>query len=275
MKMNNRLKIGIFLLSIFVLGSLILPFFNEVDPTKQNIYPKKLPVSLEHPLGTNSLGQDIFWWLVFSIRNSLILGVTVSIFTTFIAGAVGLISGYLGGGADRVIMTLTDSVIAIPLFPILIVLATLVRGQTSFTIVGVILVIFGWAWGARTIRSMALSLREREFISMAKFSGSTTLEIVFREVFPYVYAYLVVSFINAILWVITMESSLAVIGLSKVEIPTLGSIIFWALNYNALLIGQYLWIVAPVVATVLLFLGLFLTSTGYNQMYATRRGHAT
>ena len=274
MKMNNRLKIGVFLLSIFVLGSLILPFFNEVDPTKQNIYPKKLPVSLEHPLGTNSLGQDIFWWLVFSIRNSLILGVTVSIFTTFIAGAVGLISGYLGGGADRVIMTLTDSVIAIPLFPILIVLATLVRGQTSFTIVGVILVIFGWAWGARTIRSMALSLREREFISMAKFSGSTTLEIVFREVFPYVYAYLVVSFINAILWVITMESSLAVIGLSKVEIPTLGSILFWALNYNALLTRQYVWIVAPVVATVLLFLGLFLTSTGYNQMYATRRGHA-
>ena len=272
MKMNNRLKIGIFLLSIFVLGSLILPFFNEVDPTKQNIYPKKLPVSLEHPLGTNSLGQDIFWWLVLSIRNSLILGVTVSIFTTFIAGAVGLISGYLGGGADRVIMTLTDSVIAIPLFPILIVLATLVRGQTSFTIVGVILVIFGWAWGARTIRSMALSLREREFVSMAKFSGSKTLEIVFREVFPYVYAYLVVSFINAILWVITMESSLAVIGLSKVEIPTLGSIIFWALNYNALLIGQYLWIVAPVVATVLLFLGLFLTSTGYNELYAKRRG---
>jgi peptide/nickel transport system permease protein len=171
-------------------------------------------------------------------------------------------------------MTLTDSVIAIPLFPILIVLATLVRGQTSFTIVGVILVIFGWAWGARTIRSMALSLREREFISMAKFSGSTTLEIVFREVFPYVYAYLVVAFINAILWVIAMESSLAVIGLSKVEIPTLGSILFWALNYNALLTRQYVWIMAPVVATVLLFLGLFLTSTGYNQMYATRRGHA-
>jgi peptide/nickel transport system permease protein len=71
-----------------------------------------------------------------------------------------------------------------------------------------------------------------------------------------------------------MEAALAVIGLSKVEIPTLGSIIFWALNYNALLIGQYLWVVAPVVATVLLFLGLFLTSTGYNQMYATRRGHA-
>jgi peptide/nickel transport system permease protein len=275
MKMNTRLKIGIVILVIMVLGSFLLPLLNDVDPTKQNTYPKNLPLSLEHPLGTNTLGQDIFWWLVYSVRNSLILGISVSIFTTFISGAVGLISGYLGSSADRVIMTLTDSVIAIPLFPILIVLATVVRGNTSFMIVGVILVIFGWAWGARTIRSMALSLREREFINMAKFSGSSTLDIVFKEIFPYVYAYLVVGFINAILWVITMESSLAVIGLSKVEIPTLGSIIFWALNYNALLTGHYVWVIAPVVATVLLFLGLFLTSTGYNQMFATRRGHAT
>jgi peptide/nickel transport system permease protein len=275
MKMNARLKIGIIILAIFTLGSLVLPSFNDVDPTRHGTYLKNMPISREHLLGTNSLGQDIFWFLVHAVRNSLKLGVSVSIVTTLVAGTVGLIAGYVGGALDRVIMTITDTVIAIPTFPILIVLASLVRGNTSFTIVGVILVIFGWAWGARTIRSMALSLREREFISMAKFSGSTTLEIVFKEVFPYVYAYLVVSFINAILWVTTTEAALAVIGLSKVEIPTLGSILFWALNYNALFIGQYVWVVAPVVTTTILFLGLFLTSTGYNQMYATRRGHAS
>jgi peptide/nickel transport system permease protein len=274
MKMNNRLKIGIIILAIFVVGSLILPLFNDIDPTKQGTYAKKLPPSLENPLGTNSLGQDIFWFLVYAVRNSLMLGVSVSIVTILVAGTVGLIAGYVGGSFDRVVMTLTDTVIAIPTFPILIVLSTLVRGQTSFMIVGGVLVFFGWAWGARTIRSMALSIREREFISMAKFSGSTTLEIVFKQVFPYVYAYMVVAFINAILWVTTTEAALAVIGLSKVEIPTLGSIIFWALTFNALFTGQYMWVVAPVVATIILFLGLFLTSTGYNQMYATRRGHA-
>jgi len=274
MKMNNRLKIGIVILTIMVLGSFLLPLFHDADPTKQGTFPKNLPPSLAHVLGTNSLGQDLFWWLVYAVRNSLILGVSVSIFTTLIAGTVGLTAGYVGGGSDRVIMTLTDVIIAIPVFPILIVLATLVRGQTSFLIVSVILIFFGWAWGARRVRSMALSLREREFINVAKFSGSTTLKIVFREVFPYVFAFMVVDFINAILWVINTEAALAVIGLSNVEIPTLGSIVFWALNYNALFIGQYMWIVAPVVATVVLFLGLFLTSTGYNQMYATRRGHS-
>ena len=79
---------------------------------------------------------------------------------------------------------------------------------------------------------------------------------------------MVVGFINTILFAINTEAALAVIGLSKVQIPTLGSIIFWALNYNALMIGQTAWIIAPIVATVLLFLGLFLTSTGYNELFA-------
>lgn len=272
--MNLRLKVGITIIAVFVLGSIILPFFNTVDPAQQGTYYKNMPVSAEHLLGTNSQGQDIFWFLIFAIRNSLILGVTVSIFTTLVASAVGLSAGYIGGWYDRVVMILTDSVIAIPSFPILIVLGTLVRGNTSFAIVGVILVIFGWAWGARTVRSMALSIREREFISTSRFSGSNTFEVIFNEIFPYVFAYVVVGFINSILFVINTEAALAVIGLSKVEIPTLGSILFWALNYNAMFTGQYTWIVAPVVATVMLFLGLFLTSTGYNQMFSTRRGHA-
>lgn len=274
MKMNLRLKIGIVILSVFILGSITLPFFNTVDPSQQGTYFKNMPVSAQHLLGTNSQGQDIFWFLIFAIRNSLILGVTVSIFTTFIASVVGLSAGYIGGWYDRAVMTITDSVISIPSFPILIVMGALVRGNTSFTIVGIILVIFGWAWGARTVRSMALSIREREFINTARFSGSNTAQVIFNEIFPYVFAYMVVGFINSILFVINTEAALAVIGLSKVEIPTLGSIIFWALNYNAMFIGQYLWIVAPVVATVILFLGLFLTSTGYNQLYSTRRGHS-
>ena len=275
MKMNVRLKIGIIILAIFTLGSFILPSFNDVDPSRQGSYPKNLPPSLEHPLGTNSLGQSIFWFLVIAIRNSLILGVSVSCVTTLTAGTLGLLAGYVGGLTDRVLTALMDTFIAIPAFPILIVLSVLVRGNTNFYIVGFILVFFGWPWSARTVRSMALSIREREFISMARFSGASTLEIVFKEVFPYVYALLVVAFIDAILWVTTTEAALAVIGLSKVEIPTLGSIIFWALSYNALFIGQHMWVAAPVVATIILFLGIFLTSTGYNQMYATRRGHAT
>lgn len=274
LQLNLRLKLGITILAIFAIGSLTLPFFTDVNPSAQGTYLKNLAPSWDHLLGTNTQGQDIFWFLVFSVRNSLMLGVAVSICVTIIATLVGLSAGYIGGWFERGVMLITDSFITIPVFPILIVLGALVRGQTSFWIVGLLLVVFGWAWGARTVRSMALSIREREFINMARFSGAGTLEIILKEVFPYVYAYMVVGFINTILFAINTEAALAVIGLSKVEVPTLGSIIFWALNYNAMFIGQYTWIVAPVVATVLLFLGLFLTSTGYNEMFAARRGHS-
>ena len=274
LKLNGRLYIGLTIVAILALGSLILPLFNPVDPAAQGTYLKNLPLSGKHLLGTNALGQDIFWFLVFAIRNSLLLGVGVSLGITAISTFLGLSAGYIGGWYERIVVIFIDTFITIPVLPILIVLGALVRGNTSFAIVGVIMICFGWAWNARTIRSMALSLREREFINMARFSGAGTFDIILREIFPYVYAYMVVGFINTILFAINTEAALAVIGLSKVQVPTLGSIIFWALNYNALLIGQTAWIIAPIVATVLLFLGLFLTSTGYNELFAERRGVA-
>lgn len=273
-KLNLRLTIGLTIVTILAAGSLILPFFTSVDPAAQGTYLKNLPPSPAHLLGTNALGQDIFWYLVFAVRNSLILGVTVSIGITAISTFLGLSAGFIGGWYERVVVVFMDTFITIPVLPILIVLGAVVRGNTSFMVVAGILIIFGWAWNARTIRSMALTLREREFINMARFSGAGVMPIIAREIFPYVYAFMVVGFINTILFAINTEAALAVIGLSNVVIPTLGSIIFWALNYNAIMIGQPLWIIAPIVTTVALFLGLFLTSTGYNELFAERRGVA-
>lgn len=273
-RLNTRLYIGLTITGIIVLAAFVLPLFSSVDPASQGTYFKNLPMSPKHLFGTNALGQDIFWFLVFSIRNSLMLGISVSLGCTIISALVGISAGYIGGWYERVAITLTDTFITIPVFPILIVLSALVRGKTSFVTVALILICFGWAWNARTIRSMALTLREREFINMARFSGASTWHIISKQIFPYVYSYLVVGFINTILFAINTEAALAVIGLSNVSVPTLGSIIFWALNYNAMMIGQVLWIVAPIVTTVLMFLGLFLTSTGYNEFFAERRGVA-
>lgn len=273
-RLNARLYIGLSIITMFFLGSFILPFFTEVDPAAQGTYLKSMPLSAKHFLGTNALGQDIFWFLVFAIRNSLLLGLGASLGITLLSTFLGMSAGYIGGWYERIVVLFIDTFITIPILPILIVLGALVRGNTSFAIVAVILIVFGWAWNARTIRSMVLSLREREFINMARFSGAGTFDIIYREIFPYVYSYMVVGFINTILFAINTEAALAVLGLSKIQIPTLGSIIFWALNYNALMIGQIAWIIAPIVATVLLFLGLFLTSTGYNELFAERRGVA-
>jgi peptide/nickel transport system permease protein len=194
----------------------------------------------------------------------------VGVGVTVISTVVGLSAGFIGGNFERVLMLIVDSFITIPLLPLLIMLGALIRANQAFLVLAIIA--FGWAWGARTTRSMALSLREREFINMARFSGAGTFDILLREIFPYVTAYMLVNFINTMLFAINTEATLAVIGVSRVEIPTLGSIVFWALNYNALFTGNYIWLVAPIVASVLLFLGLFLSSTGFNAAFANRRG---
>lgn len=269
---NIRLALGFIIVLVLGVGSFILPMFAPVDPSVQATYLKNMPISWDHWLGTNALGQDIFWFLVFAIRNSLMLGVMVGVGVTIISTAIGLSAGYIGGNFERGVMLVVDTFITMPLLPILIILGAVIRGNTTFFTVGFIIIIFGWAWGARTIRSLALSLREREFINMARFSGANTFQIILREVFPYVTAYMLVGFINTVLFAVNTEATLAVIGLSKVEVPTLGSIIFWALNYNALFTGNYPWLVAPIVATITLFLGLFLLSTGFNQAFANRRG---
>jgi len=270
--LNGRLALGLTLIAILGVGSFVLPIFCPVDPSVQATYLKNMPISGAHWLGTNALGQDILWFLVFAIRNSLMLGVLVGVCVTVISTIVGLSAGYIGGNFERAVMLIVDSFITIPLLPILIILGAVIRGNSSFLTVGFIIVVFGWAWGARTIRSMALTLREREFINMARFSGANTFDILLREIFPYVTAYMLVGLINTVLFAINTEATLAVIGLSKVEVPTLGSIIFWALNYNALFTGNYVWLVAPIIATVLLFLGLFLSSTGFNAAFASKRG---
>lgn len=271
---NIRLKIGLAILLLFIVVAFGISWLAPVDPAQQSSYLPYLPVSAEHLLGTNALGQDIFWFLTVSVRNSLLLGLGVAACTTVISLAVGLAAGYHGGIADRLIMLVNDSFIVIPTFPILIVLSSLVRGRAGFPAIVAILIAFGWAFNGRTIRSVALSVREREFVHMARFSGCGTARIVSQEIFPYVYAYAVVGYINAILYAINVEAALAIIGLSDVETPTLGSAVYWANTYSAIMTGNYVWIGAPVVAISLLFLGLFLTSTGYNERFAERRGHS-
>src|SRR5579884_1004544 len=132
---NLRLKLGLAIVAIFVLGRFILPFFSSVDPSQQGTYLKNMPLSPQHLLGTNALGQDIFWFLVFAIRNSLLLGVTVSLGITIISTLVGLSAGYIGGWYERIIMLVIDTFVTIPILPILIIiLSALARGNSSFVV---------------------------------------------------------------------------------------------------------------------------------------------
>ena len=103
-KLNGRLYVGLSIIAIFILSSFLLPLLNSVDPAEQGTYLKNLPISGRHLLGTTALGQDIFWFLVTAIRNSLLLGVGVSLGVTVISTFLGLSAGFIGGWYERIVV---------------------------------------------------------------------------------------------------------------------------------------------------------------------------
>lgn len=266
-----RLYLGLLLLGVCVVLGGILPWFAPGDPLVWYSAPRNQGPSAAYWLGTTSLGQDVFWLLTYALRNSIILGLIVAGLSTVIGVFLGLAAGYAGGWLDRVLSFFMDALLCIPTLPILILMAALFGGQLALPIVGLLLVVFNWPYPARQVRAVALTMREREFINVAWFSGESSTRILVRHIFPYIAGWSAANFINTVLVGISTESALAVIGLSSAQQATLGTMIYWAINYQALLGGKYVWIGSPVIAIVLLFIGLFLVSSGLSMKSAARR----
>ena len=133
--------------------------------------PPDLPPSWSTSLGTTSRGQDVFWQLTFAIRNTLLFGIAVAVISRVLALVVGLVAGYTGGWVDRVLMSINDTFIVIPLFPILVLFYFVMQDHMSWGLLALIMACLGWAYDARLIRSVAMSLRTREFTETGVFSG--------------------------------------------------------------------------------------------------------
>lgn len=242
-----------------------LSFFSPYDPTRWAAFPRDLPPSPDNLLGTDSRGIDIFWTAAFAVRNSLIIALVAGLVSRIITIPVALLAGYKGGITDRILMFMSDSFLVIPLFLIIVLLAVLVRDNLNLVTLGLMLACFGWAWDARVIRSEILSLRERDFTLTAVLSGNSTLRLVMQEYMPFVTPLVFATLINVMAWAIGLEITLAILGLVNVNIPTLGTMIFWALNYQAILLGHWWWILPPVVLSMLLFVALYWLSVSNSE----------
>ncbi|MGI6238724.1 MAG: ABC transporter permease [Christensenellales bacterium] len=270
---SARFKIGFVAVGILVICAFILTqLYTGPNIIEYNTYKKNLPISSENLLGTTALGQDTFWMLMFSLRNSIMIGVIVGVFGTVVGVLYGLIAGFVGGALDRVMMTISDTFIVIPSLPVLILMTALMSGSLTILPIALVLSLFAWAHPARHVRAMCLSMRERDFISTARFSGEGILQIVVTEILPYLLTWSLSNFMNAILVAIGQESSLAVLGLSSSNLPTLGNMIKWARDRNAILGGRWLWVGSPIVTTMVLFISLFMLITGYNEYISKKRG---
>jgi len=261
---NLEFRIGALLVGIVLVLSL-LAGFSPFPPEDVYVVPPDLPPSAAYWLGTTSRGQDVFWQLTFALRNTLLFGFTVAVISRALALAIGLLSGYKGGWIDRVLMSVNDTFIVIPLLPILVLFYFVLRDSMSWAMLALIMASLGWAYDARLIRSVAISLKRREFTQSSVFSGMSTREILLHEHLPYVMPIVFSTTMNNMVWSIGLEVTLAVLGFTDINTPTIGGMIYWANQHTAMVAGVWWWIAFPTAAIVMTFIGLFLLAVSMNE----------
>lgn len=263
LRYNVQFAIGATLtLVIVILAG--MSFLSPYDPLDTYVVALDAPPSWQYPFGTTSRGQDVFWILTFALRNTLLFGIAVAVLSRLFSLTVGLVAGHVGGRTDRVLMALNDTFIVIPLFPILVLFYFVLRDHMNWALLALAMASLGWAYDARLIRSVMMSLKTREFTRTATFSGMSGAEIMVKEHLPFVLPIVFSTALNNINWSIGLEVTLSVLGFTNIDTPTVGTMLFWANQHSALISGVWWWYTIPTVFIMLTFIGLFLLAVSLN-----------
>ncbi len=261
---NLKLTVGLGMVLTVILFGYAGPIFVDMANTEVGSVTQGLPPSSEHLLGTDAQGRDMLAWLIEATPASLRVGLLAGALGVVFGVAVALVGGFYGGIVDNLLRSVTDVMLTIPSLLVLIVLASAVR-VVSLEMMALIIATFAWMGPARVIRAQVLTLRERSFIELAKLSGESNMNIIFKELMPNLMPYILAAFVGSLLGSILAATGLEFLGLGPANISTLGNILFWQDFYNALIRGMYWWWGPPIVIFVLLFTGLFLASMGLDE----------
>jgi peptide/nickel transport system permease protein len=261
---NAKATTGAILLLAFIVLALIPGVFAKDDPTAQ-VYPKNLGASAAHLFGTSGLGQDTFAQAVFGTRQVLEIAFGAGLASTLIAALIGVAAAYLGGFWDGALNLLTDVILVIPLFPLLIVIAAYVHSSGTGVMIAV-LTFTGWSYTARQLRSQALALRGRDFLAAAKVRGERASYIIAVEILPTMTSLLVAAFLTNALYDVLFASSLQFIGLGDPNSTSWGTMLYWAQNNESLQAGYYLQAIVPGVAIAMLGAGLALLNYAFDEI---------
>jgi peptide/nickel transport system permease protein len=262
---------GFAMLALVVLMALLASWLAPYDPnattrvTIDMIYARP---DAAHWLGTDDAGRDVLTNLIYGARVSLFVGFFASFISLCIGGLVGLLSGFLGGRVDNLLMRFTDILLVIPDLPLMIVLiAILGRGMSVLVIV---IGILGWTGTARVVRSQTLSVRERKFVHRARAIGAGPLYILRRHIFPLVFPLMMVNAVLVISAAILNESTLAFLGLGDPTRLSWGQMLNFAFRRGAMSAGAWWALVPPGAAIIWVVLGLTLLGNGLERIFNPR-----
>jgi peptide/nickel transport system permease protein len=276
LRRNPRFIAGLAVVVIIIMFGVVGPMVSR-DPFQRSSAVHVPPQFFggDFILGTTSYGEDVFAQLCTGVRNSLYVGLIGGGISTLIAVIFGALFAYKGGLVDETSNVITNIVLVFPLFPALIALAALLENEgRTFWMVGLIIALTSWPWAARCIRSEILSLKEREFINLARMSGVRSVEVVIKEVLPNMLAYVTMVFVLLMGEAMLSEVWLSVLGLGPApwENSTLGGMIYNCMNSSAAADWRALWwwYVPPGIILTLFLSAIFIMHAGMDEVFNPR-----
>ena len=261
---NRKAVAGVVLLLFFLVLAVFPGQLAPDDPTAEIFLPGLGPSS-QHWFGTTAYGQDVLSQLIWGTRQSVVIALAVGGLATAIAVLVGVSAAYLGGVADGVLSLITDVILVIPIFPLIIVIAAYEKNAGLFTLV-VVLGALGWSYGARQLRSQTLSLRTRDFLEAARVRGERKFYVIVFEILPTMTSLIVASFLGAALYAVLFAAGLQFIGLGDPNSQSWGTMLYWAENNEALGANMVLWAIMPGVCVALLGAAFALLNYAFDEI---------
>jgi len=273
---NRKATAGVILLLLFTLIALFPGLIPHYSPT-EIFYAPKCPTCYSQPalvqatpssahwLGTDLEGHDVFSLVIVGTREVMVLAVVTGLLTTLIAVVVGVAAAYLGGTWDGVLNLLTDVLLVIPLFPLLIVIVKY-AGQSGNAVLIAVLTITGWSYTARQLRAQAQSLRNRDFLLAAKVRGERSFYVIMVEIIPTMTSLLLACFLTNALYAVLAGTGLQFLGLGDPNSVSWGTTLYWADSQGALQSGLYLWEIVPGLCIALLGAAFALLNYAFDEI---------
>ena len=262
---NTPAVVALAVLAIMFIGCYALPPLLPYGYSDLDYTALQEPPSLQHWFGTNALGQDLFAQTLRGMQKSMLIGVCVAFASTLIAATVGAVAGYFGGLRDRALMWIVDLLLVVPSF-ILVAIVTPRLGQDAriFWLI-VLFSLFGWMISSRMVRGLTMSLREREFVTAARYMGVSNTRIIVRHVLPNVASILIIDTALNVGVAIMAETGLSFLGFG-IQAPdvSLGTLI--ADGKNSVLTFSWLFLF-PAGVLVLIVLCANLVGDGLRDAF--------
>jgi len=264
-------KAGLVVTLLIFLTAVFAPWL-AMHPYDVSSGPPLSPPGGEHPLGTDELGVDIWAQICYGARVSLLVGISTALLAALGGGLIGIVSGYLGGWTDKILMRLIDIMIVLPDLPVMIVIAAFF-GPSLLNII-LVLALFSWVIPARIVRSQVLMLKEQSYIKAAETYDAGTWYLVRRHFLPEVFPLVAVNMIRLTGRAIVAEAGLSFLGLGDPTSKSWGLIINHAVNFEGIYYTPFWqwWLLYPWLALTLMVVSLAFVSRELEKIADPRVG---